>query len=105
MLDLDIMRQVIGGKQRGHIPGVGPVLPAGGRHTTLSASRARDQASSSSIHETVQKQAQTIDMILQPGFPQELASQATTSGSHEASEGESRDIDGSGASGKWEWGW
>ncbi|PWA36087.1 dirigent protein 5 [Artemisia annua] len=105
MPDLDIMRHVIGGKQRGHIPGIGPVLPGGGRQTTLSASRARDQASSSSLHETVQKQSQTIDMILgwarkQPGFPEELASQATTSGSQEASEGESRGIqDGSGASG------
>ncbi|PWA40877.1 hypothetical protein CTI12_AA559270 [Artemisia annua] len=104
MPDLDIMRHVIGGKQRGHIPGIGPVLPGGGHQTTLSASRARDQASSSSLHETVQKQTQTLEMILewarkQPGFPEELASQATTSGSQKASEGESRGIqDGSGAS-------
>ena len=27
MSDLEIMRHVIGGKQRGHIPGIGPVLP------------------------------------------------------------------------------
>ena len=105
MSDLEIMRQVIGGKQRGHIPGVGPVLPAGGRHTTLSASRARDRASTSELRQTVQNQARTIDLILrwaskQPDFPQDLATQATTSGSQEPSEGESRDdIDGSGASG------
>ncbi|PWA53561.1 hypothetical protein CTI12_AA443900 [Artemisia annua] len=105
MPDLDIMRHVIGGKQRGHIPGIGPVLPGGGRQTTLGASRARDQASSSSLHKTVQKQTETISMIFwwakkQPGFPEELASQATTSGSQEASECESRDIqDESGASG------
>ncbi|PWA77368.1 hypothetical protein CTI12_AA225380 [Artemisia annua] len=105
MTDLDIIRHVIGGKQRGHIPGVGPVLPGGGHQTTLSASRARDQASSSSLRETVQNQSQTLEMILkwartQPGFPEELASQATTSGSQEASEGESRGTqDGSGASG------
>ncbi|PWA46356.1 hypothetical protein CTI12_AA509450 [Artemisia annua] len=104
MPDLDIMRHVISGKQRGHIPGIGPVLPGGGRQTTLSASRAHDQASSSSLHKTVQKQAETISVILgwakkQPGFPEEIASQATTSGSQEASEGQSRDIqDGSGAS-------
>ncbi|PWA74651.1 hypothetical protein CTI12_AA250490 [Artemisia annua] len=103
--DLDIMREVIGGKQRGHIPGVGPVLPGGGHQTTLSASRARDQASSSSLRQTVQNQSRTIDMILtwartQPGFPEELASQAATSGSQEASEGESRGTqDGSGTSG------
>ncbi|PWA64147.1 WD40 repeat-containing protein [Artemisia annua] len=75
------------------------------RYTTLSASRARDQASSSELRETVQKQSQKLEMILkwartQPGFPEELASQATMSGSQEASEGESRGIqDGSGASG------
>ena len=34
MSDLAIMRQVIGGKQRGHIPGIGPVLPGCGRQTT-----------------------------------------------------------------------
>ena len=105
MSDLDIIRHVIGGKQRGHIPSIGPVLPGGGRQTTLSAARARDQVSSSSLYETVQKQNQVLDMLLgwakkHPGFPEELASQATAPGSQEASEGESRDIqDGSGASG------
>lgn len=115
MSDLDIMRHVIGGKQRGHIPGIGPVLPGGGRQTTLSAARARDQASASSLHETVQKQTQEmsqqrtlIDMLVgwaktQPGFPAELATQATTSGSQEASPspGESTGTpeEGSGASG------
>ena len=104
MPDIDIMRHVIGGKQRGHIPGIGPVLPGGGRRTTLSAGQARDQASSSSINEAVKKQSQVLDMLLewarkQPGFPEQLATQATTSGSQEALEGESRDTeDGSGAS-------
>jgi hypothetical protein len=113
MSNLEIMRHVIGGKRRGHIPGIGPVLPGGGRQTTLSAARARDQASSSSLHETVQKQTQEmsqqrtlIDMLLgwaktQPGFPADLATQATTSGSQEASPGESigSQEKGSGASG------
>lgn len=113
MYDLDIMRHVIGGKQRGHIPGISPVLPGGGRQMTLSAARARDQASASTLHETVQKQTQEmsqqrtlIDMLLgwaktQPGFPAELATQATTSGSQEASPGESTGTqeEGSGASG------
>lgn len=112
MSDLEIMRHVIGGKQRGHILGIGPVLPGGGRQTTLSAARARDQASASSLHETVQKQTQEmsqqrtlIDMLLgwaktQSGFPAELATQATTSGSQEASAGESTGTqEGSGASG------
>lgn len=112
MSDLDILRTVIGGKQRGHIPGVGPVLPGGCRRTTLDPARAREEASSSSLHETVQKQTQEmasqrsiLDMLMgwartQPGFPQELATLATTSGSHEATEGESRDTqEGSGASG------
>lgn len=95
MTDLDIMRHVIGGKQRGHIPGVGPVLPGGGHRTTLSASRAREQASSSSVQDTLQRQSQTLEMLLQwartqPGFPEELASQAATSGSQEASPGQSR---------------
>ena len=101
MSDLEIMRHVIGGKQRGHIPGIGPVLPGGGRQTTLSAARARDQASTSSLQETVQKQSQELssqrtllDGILewarhQPGFPQQLATQAGTSGSQEASQGQS----------------
>ena len=113
MSDLEIMRHVIRGKQRGHIPGIGPVLPGGGRQTTLSAARARDQASASSLHETVQKQTQDlsqqrtlVDMLVgwaktQPGFPAELATQATISGSQEASPGESTGTqeEGSGASG------
>ena len=108
MSDLEIIRQVIGGKQRGHVPGVGPVLPHSARQTTLSVERARDEASTSSLHETVQKQSQDIarqstllDGILawarsQPGFPEQLAALATQAGtsgvagtSQEASQGES----------------
>ena len=112
MSDTDILHTVIGGKQRGHIPVVGPVLPGGGRQTTLNPARAREEASSSSLHETVQNQTQEmsqqrtiLDMLVgwaktQPSFPQELATLATTSGSHEATQGESRDTqEGSGASG------
>lgn len=60
MYDLDIMRHVIGGKQRGHVPGMGRVLAGGGVQTTISAERAREQASSYSLQETVQKQSQEL---------------------------------------------
>ncbi|PWA76826.1 hypothetical protein CTI12_AA229420 [Artemisia annua] len=112
MSDLDIIRHVIGGKQPGHVPGVGPVLPRSARQTTLSVERARDQASTSSLQETVQKQSQDIarqstllDGILawarsQPGFPEQLATLATQAGtsgvagtSQEASQGESAVMD------------
>ena len=113
MSDLDIIRQVIGGKQRGHIPGVGPVLPRAGHPTTLNVVRAHDQASTSSLPETVQKQSQElssqrtlIEGLLewarhQPGFPEQLLTQAGTSRSQEGSQGESAGShdQGSGGSG------
>lgn len=81
MSDRDILREVIGRKQHGHIPKIGRQLPGGGVKMTLSASR----ASVSSLQQTVNQQQEElstrgteVDLMMdffrsQPGWVEWLA--------------------------------